>query len=75
MTADYNDGHAYNITYLVTMNFAYQMLSDGVVKVEEFKRFFDEMHQKYKCENVRRLYQSKLDIHLDQSVNGDTKGA
>ena len=75
MTADYIDDHFYNITYLVTMHFAFQMLSDGHLTVDEFKRFFDEMHHKYGCENVRRLYQSKLDIYLDQSVNGDTKGA
>ena len=65
----------YNIPFLVTMDYAFQMLQDGILTVDEYKRFFCEMSQKYKCEDVRILYQSKLDIYIDQSVNGDTKGA
>lgn len=64
----------YNITFLITMDFAFRMLQDGTLTVDEYKKFFDEMNQKYSCEDVRILYQSKLDIYLDQSVNSDTKG-
>lgn len=64
----------YNITFLITMDFAFQMLQDGILTVDEYKKFFGEMSTKYNCEDVRILYQSKLDIYLDQSVNGDTKG-
>ena len=58
------------ITYMVTMDMAFQMLTRGVLSADEFSRFFDEMEQKYGCEEVRILYQSKLDIFLEQSVNG-----
>lgn len=65
----------YEVTFLITIDIAFKMLEEGTLTLTEFRRFFDEMHQKYKCENVRRLYQSKLDIYLVQSVNVDTKGA
>ena len=58
------------ITYMVTMDMAFGMLKRGVLSADEFRRFFAEMEQKYCCEEVRILYQSKLDIFLDQSVNG-----
>ncbi|MBR3375610.1 MAG: hypothetical protein IKG71_07430 [Firmicutes bacterium] len=58
------------ITFMVTMDMAFQMLTRGVLSADEFSRFFDEMEQKYGCEEVRILYQSKLDIFLEQSVNG-----
>ena len=58
------------ITYMVTMDMAFQMLTRGVLSADEFRRFFAEMQQKYGCEEVRILYQSKLDIFLEQSVNG-----
>ena len=64
----------YNITFLITMDFAFQMLQDGILTVNEYKKFFNEMSMKYNCEDVRILYQSKLDIYINQSVNGDTKG-
>jgi hypothetical protein len=59
-----NYEYAYNIPFLVTMHFAFKFLTDGILEVCEFQRFFDEMYQKYKCNNVRRLYQSKLDLFL-----------
>ena len=59
-----------NITYMVTMDMAFQMLTRGVLSADEFSRFFAEIQQKYGCEEVRILYQSKLDIFLKQSVNG-----
>ena len=43
---------------------------DGILKPDEFRRFFEGMHRKYGSEEVRILYQSKLDIFLSQSVNG-----
>jgi hypothetical protein len=55
---------------MVTMDMAFQMLTRGVLSADEFRRFFAEMEQKYDCEEVRILYQSKLDIFLEQSVNG-----
>ena len=58
------------ITYMVTMDMAFSMLKRGVLSADEFRRYFAGMKQKYGCEEVRILYQSKLDIFLDQSVNG-----
>lgn len=63
----------YNITLLVTLDIAFKMLVDSKLTVDEFRRYFDEMTRKYDSEEVRVLYQSKLDIYLEQSVNGDTK--
>ena len=59
-----------DITYMVTMDMAFGLLARGVLTADEFRRFFAEMQQKYGCEEVRILYQSKLDIFLEQSVNG-----
>ena len=59
-----------NITYMVTMGMEFRMLMRGILTPDEFLRFFDGMHRKYGCEEVRILYQSKLDIFLSQSVNG-----
>jgi len=59
-----------NITYMVTMDMAFRMFTRGVLSADEFRRFFDELELKYGCEEVRILYQSKLDIFLQQSVNG-----
>lgn len=59
-----------NITYMVTMDMAFRMLMRGILTPGEFRIFFAKMHEKYGCEEVRILYQSKLDIFLDQSVNG-----
>ena len=64
---------AYNITLLVTLDIGFKMLENGTLAVDEFRRFFDEMTQKYDSEEVRVLYQSKLDMYLEKSVNGDTK--
>ena len=58
------------ITYMVTMDIAFKMLTRGFLTPDEFRRFFAEMQQKYGCEEVRILHQSKLDIFLEQSVNG-----
>lgn len=59
-----------DITYMVTMDMAFRMLMRGVLTSGEFLSFFAKMHQKYGCEEVRILYRSKLDIFLEQSVNG-----
>ncbi len=64
---------AYNITLLITLDIAFKMLNDGKLTYDEFLRYFDEMSRNYDSEEVRILYQSKLDIYLEQSVNGDTK--
>ena len=61
--------------FIVTMDMAYKFLQTGTISDEEYGRFLARMNEKYDCENVRRLYQSMLDIYRDQSVNGDTKGA
>ena len=59
-----------DITYMVTMDMAFRMLMRGILTPGEFRSYFAKMHQKYGCEKVRTLYQSKLDIFLEQSVNG-----
>lgn len=59
-----------DITYMVTMDMAFRMMMRGILKPDEFRRFFEGMHRKYGSEEVRILYQSKLDIFLSQSVNG-----
>ncbi len=60
--------------YLITMYYAFHMLTKGFLTVDEFRQFFEEMNTKYGYEEGRILYQSKLDIFLNQSVYGDTKG-
>ena len=65
----------YNITFVITMDLAFKLLTDGLLAADEYRRFLDEMNEKYDSEEVRVLYQSKLDIYLEQSVNVDTKGA
>ena len=64
----------YNITFLITMDLAFKLLEDGVLTLDEFRRYLDEMSEKYNSEDVRAMYQSKLDIYLEQSVNTDAKG-
>ena len=58
------------IAYMVTMDMAFRMLMCGILSPDEFRRYIDEMERKCACEEVRILYQSKLDIFLNQSVNG-----
>ena len=62
---------SYNITFLVTMDNAFKLLKEGSLSVDEFRKFFDEMSQKYESEDVRILYQSKLDLYLDQIAEND----
>ena len=64
-----------SVKFTVTMNMAYKFLQAGKISVDEYSRFLARMSEKYTCENVRKLYQSMLDIYQDQSVNSDTKGA
>ena len=63
------------IKFLVTMHMAYNFLQAGTISVDEYAEFLAQMNEKYPCENVRKLYQSMLDIYRNQSVNSDTKGA
>ena len=63
-----------SVKFTVTMDMAYKFLQAGKISADEYSRFLDRMSEKYTCENVRKLYQSMLDIYRDQSVNGDTKG-
>lgn len=60
----------YNITFLVTMDIAFKLLKRGILTVDEYRKFFDEMCQKYDSEDVRIIYQNKLDIYIEQNANG-----
>lgn len=63
-----------NIYFLITMNYAYEHLEKGVLKPQEYEQFLDKMYAKYKDEETRLLYQNKLDIYLNKSVNVPVKG-
>ena len=75
MADDNKARSVYDITFVITMDIAFKMLRDGVLTLEEFRRYFDEMSRKYDTEEVRILYQTKLDNYLEESANSDTKGA
>ena len=62
------------LLFTVTMDAAYKFLQAGTISADEYSRFLTSMSEKYPYDNVRRLYQSMLDIYRDQSVNHDTKG-
>ena len=63
------------LKFTVTMDIVYKFLQAGKISADEFSKFLSLMSEKYSCENVRKLYQSMLDIYRNQSVNSDTKGA
>lgn len=75
MTDDNKARSVYDITLVITMDIAFKMLRDGVLTLEEFNKFFEEMIRKYDSEEVRVLYQIKLANYLEESANSDTKGA
>ena len=56
-----------SVEFLITMEFAYNFLVAGVLSVTEYSIFLKEMYEKYKDENTRILYQSKLAIYQDKS--------
>ena len=56
-----------SIPFIVTMDIAYKQLEKGVLSPEEYQSFLDKMTDKYKDENTRILYQSKLAIYRDKS--------
>lgn len=56
-----------SIPFIVTMDIAYKKLEKGVLSPEEYQSFLDKMTDKYKDENTRILYQSKLAIYRDKS--------
>lgn len=58
-----------SIAFIITMDIVYKQLENGVVSVEEYQKFLDEMSHKFNDENTRILYQSKLDIFRNKSVN------
>jgi hypothetical protein len=63
------------LKFLITMDMAYRFLQEGAISGEEYSQFLTLMNEKYRCENIHRLYQSMLDIYQVQSGNSDTKGA
>lgn len=56
-----------SIPFIVTMDIAYKHLEKGVISINEYQKFLEQMADKYKDENTRILYQSKLAIYQDQS--------
>jgi len=56
-----------SIPFIVTMDIAYKQLEKGVLSPEEYQSFLEKMTTKYKDENTRILYQSKLAIYRDKS--------
>jgi vacuolar-type H+-ATPase subunit C/Vma6 len=68
-------GKTAELKFLITMDMAYRFLKVGTISGKEYSQFLTMMNEKYKCENIRNLYQSLLDIHQVQSGNSNTKGA
>lgn len=56
-----------SIPFIITMDIAYKHLEKGVLSPDEYQTFLDKMSHKYKDENTRILYQSKLAIYRDKS--------
>lgn len=56
-----------SIAFVITMDIVYKQLEKGVVSVEEYQKFLNEMAHKFNDENTRILYQSKLDIYRRKS--------
>lgn len=56
-----------SIAFIITMDIVYKQLEKGVVSVEEYQKFLNEMSHKFNDENTRILYQSKLDIYRKKS--------
>lgn len=75
MVKPQDNNNSAEIKFLVTMHMAYNFLQTGTISADEYAKFLARMNKKYPCENVRKLYQSMLDIYRNQSVNSDTKGA
>lgn len=64
-----------DLTFIVTMDLAFDILQKGIISAAEFKDFLEKMTQKYDQNNLGILYQTKLDIYLDKRVNTNRKGA
>lgn len=56
-----------SIPFIITMDIAYKHLEKGVLSPEEYQSFLNKMADKYKDENTRISYQSKLAIYRDKS--------
>ena len=57
----------YDIILVITMDATLKLLEDGVLTLEEFNRFFDEMCRKYGSDDVRILYQSMKALQKKKS--------
>lgn len=64
-----------DLTFIVTMDLAFDILQKDIISAAEFKDFLEKMTQKYDQNNLGILYQTKLDIYLDKRVNTNRKGA
>ena len=56
-----------SIAFIITMDIVYKQLEKGVVSIDEYQKFLNEMSHKFNYENTRILYQSKLDIYRRKS--------
>ena len=64
-----------DLTFIVTMDLAFDILQKDIISAAEYKDFLEKMTQKYDQNNLGILYQTKLDIYLDKRVNTNRKGA
>lgn len=64
-----------NLVFILTMDFAFDILEKGIIDADEYRNFLEVISTKYGHDDLRILYQIKLDIYLDKSVNTSTKGA
>lgn len=62
------------LVFILTMDFALDILEKGIIDADEYRRFLEVISTKYGHDNLRILYQTKLDIYLDKSVNTSAKG-
>lgn len=56
-----------SIPFIITMDIAFKQLENGVLSPDEYQAFLDKMAHKYKDEDTRILYQSRLAIYRDMS--------
>ena len=68
MTENRNTVHDQpSVSFIVTMDMAYKQLEKKILTPDEYQAFLDKMAHKYKDEDTRILYQSRLAIYRDMS--------
>lgn len=53
------------INYIITMDLAVKLLCKGIITPEEYMAFLQSMTTKYGQNNLKILYQIKLDMFLN----------